>query len=346
MRNIKDTMAQDTINIPEKEGSSAAATPPKTYSAKELAEVFLTSRDDFFGIPLEEATLNWNPNFIYDFLYIIRDFELIGDAIDWIKGVWLENHHAYESYDNTRNIELQMKREEFFANLDYIKDRIIERINQEEKKKELKNKLLNGFKRPTITGRIASQPSVQNTTSTDAPEFLDSIEHQEHENPTPLVMLEDLPLNIRNKVLVSQEVFNVYVRQLNEDLWLTAVKNKTQFCGCIFFLSNFYYITSRDTKANEFAQLLSIVVVALKGKGSIESSIRRRNEVIESNIDRSYKCYACADVNKSMEKEIYILRNDCKCLVDGFQPVLDAMKEEEARAKAVTNLSIQASQST
>ena len=57
MGNIKDTMAHDTINIPEKESSSAAATPQKTYSAQELAEVFLTSRDEFFGIPLEEASL-------------------------------------------------------------------------------------------------------------------------------------------------------------------------------------------------------------------------------------------------------------------------------------------------
>ena len=345
MGNITDTMAHDTINIPEKEGSSAAATPQNTYSAQELAEMFLSSRDEFFGIPLEEATLNWNPNFIYNFLYIIRDFELIGDAVDWIKMAWLENNHAYESYDIARNSELQMKREEFSANLDYIKNTIIERIKQEERKKELRDKLLKGYKRSTITGSSVHQSTEQKSTSTDAPKYPAAIQHRGNVHSTPLVKLEDLPENIRKKVLVSQEVFDVYVRQLNEDLWLTVVKNKTHYCGCIFFLSNFYYITSRDTKANEYALLLSIVVVALKGKGSIESSIRRRNEVMESSIERSYKCYSCADVSKSMEQEIFKLRNDCKPLLDGFQPVLDAMKEEEDRAKAARNQTVQASQS-
>ena len=346
MGNIKDTMAHDTINIPEKESSSAAATPQNTYSAQELAEMFLSSRDEFFGIPLEEASLNWNPNFIYDFLYIIRDFELIGDAVDWIKMAWLENNHAYDSYDITRNSDLQMKREEFNGNLDYIKNTIIERIGQEERKKELREKLLKGYKRPTITGSSIHKSTKQKSTSTDAPKYPAAIQSPGDVQPTPLVKLEDLPENIRKKVLVSQEVFNVYVRQLNEDLWLTVEKKKTKLCGCLFFLSNFHHITSRDTKANEFAQLVGIAVVALKGKGSIESSIRRRNEVIESSIERSYKCYACADVNKAMEQEIYKLRNDCKLLIDGFQPVVDAMKEEEEeKAKAARNQVAQASQS-
>ena len=346
MYNIKDTMAQDTINIPEKEGSSAAAIPQKTYSAKELAEVFLTSRLVFFSLDLEIITNNWNYNYIFEFLYYVRDFQKMDEAVECLDIFWIEKHDVYASYDITKNCELERNRKEFEDTLLYIRGKVREKISLEERKKKLKEKVYNDYTSVSETDCSSVLPPEQNCTTTESPKYPVAIQNQGNNNPTPLVKLEDLPMDIRKKVLVSQEVFDVFVRQLNEDLWLTVVKNKTQFCGCIFFLSNFHYITSRDTKANEFAQLLSIVVVALKGKGSIESSIRRRNEVIESNIDRSYKCYACADVNKSMEKEIYKLRNDCKCLVDGFQPVLDAMKEEEARVKAVTNQAIQASQST
>lgn len=157
------------------------------------------------------------------------------------------------------------------------------------------------------------------------------------------VDIASLPEYIQNKVLVSQKVFDVFIKQLNEDLWLTVVKEKTKLCGCLFFLSNFYYITARNTKPDEFDELLHRVIDALKGKGSITSSIRRRSETLESSIERSYKCYACADVNKSMEQEIYKLRNDCKLLLDGFSPVLEAMKLEERAAKETQNQSLSAS---
>ena len=142
---------------------------------------------------------------------------------------------------------------------------------------------------------------------------------------------------IRKKVLVSQQVFDVYVRQLNEDLWTTVMTHKGKYCGCLFFLSNYNGITSRNTDAKEFAELMDCVVLELKGNGSIESSIRRRDETKESNIQQSYKYYNLAEVNKNMEKKIFMLRNDCKVLLDGFQPVLDAMEEEKRQAQSLTD---------
>ena len=45
-------------------------------------------------------------------------------------------------------------------------------------------------------------------------------------------------------------------------------------------------------------------------------------------------CYSLADINKDMEKEISKLCNDCKVLLDGFQPVLDAMEEEKRQTQS------------
>lgn len=315
-----------TIAKDKTEFKGGGADAKKSYSPEELAEVFLTSRDDFFGIDLEEATLNWNPNYIFLFLKLIGNLAFIDDIVEWMIVYWEESNGLYDSYDNGRDLNESKTR--FIALLRDIRKRVAEWLEKREMKEKLKERMRHNYVDDTVT--IDPQRALATEeTQTDLPEFTPSTPHVANgEVTTYQVKLEELPADIRRKVVVTQQVFDVYVRQLNEDLWLTVAKDKTRLCGCLFFLSNYYGITSRDTKASEFASLLSIVVVALKDKGSIASSIRRRDETLEKNIARSYKCYACADVSKSMEQEIFKLRNDCKLLTEGFQPVLDVMNAE------------------
>lgn len=335
-----ETMAQNTINIPESESSSAAAKHQKTYSAKELADLYLTDRPTFLVTDLVEATSNWNPNYIYDFLYHIRDIKKIDLAIEWLHGVWIDKHDVYVSFDITKNTEINKMRQEFEANLIYIREKIVERLKHEDKMSMFRETFGNGYTcNSTTTSQTVTHAT--GTTSTPPPAFKAPIaNNNEIEGQTPSIKLGDLPLGIRKKIVVSQKVFDVFVKQLNEDLWLTVEKEKTKLCGCLFFLSNYHNITSRDTKAEEFNDLLHCVVTALNGEKSLLSSIRRRKETKESSIKRSYQCFSCADINPKMRKEIWQLINDCKLLADGFQPILEAIEAEKV---ATQNPSIQAS---
>lgn len=332
-------MKKHSLNIRKDESGSAAVR--KTYSPEELAEVFKTSRDDFMGIDLEEATLNWNPNYIFLFLKQIDNLAEIDDAVEWMIGFWEEKKGLYDSFDN--KLSLTESHAVFKETLKSIRNSLAEWIEKKEKKARLREKMLHDYTQKTITIE-QEQAKATEVTQTVIPAFNTPTQPaQGNGGVTYSVKLEELPKNIRNKVVVSQQVFDAYVKQLNEDLWLTVEKEKTRLCGCLFFLSNFYNITSRDTTADEFGQLAHHIIVALKTKGSITSSIRRREETIEKNIKRSYLCYANADVNKNMEKEIFMLRNDCKLLLDGFQPVLEAMENEKRVASEATNQAIQAS---
>ena len=227
-----------------------------------------------------------------------------------------------------------MKREEFNGNLDYIKNTIIERIKQEEKKKELREKLLKGYKRPTITGSSIHKSTKQKSTSTDAPKYPAAIQNQGDVHPTLLVKLEDLPENIRNIVIVSQRVFDVFVKQLNEDTWSIVEKNKGYYCDPLRFLCNFHYITKRKTTREEFDSLLHVVVEKLKDEPSLLSSMGRSKLTNEKTIVRSYTCYANYEEAPNMKSEIWQLIEPCVILEESLQPVYDAMKEEE---KACSN---------
>lgn len=324
----------------KRSGRSAAAPTKITYSAQELAELYLTTREDFIGLDMEEVTNGWNLNYIFDFLYYIRNVDLYDDIIEWIALCWQTKHQYYNSYDKVSDNTLELNFINFKAQLQFIKAKLFERFKSEKHTEELRAKMLAGYRRNTINTtpkQVEVVPDI--VTSTNPPVF----PQKAAPNNDYHVDIASLPESIRMKVLISQQVFDVFVRQLNDDIWLTVTKDKTKLCGCLFFLCNFHHITSRNTEPEEFDLLLHHVVFALNGKGSIVSSIRRREETKKSNIERSYKCYACADVNKNMEHEIYKLRNDCKLLIDGFSPILEAMDAEERAAKGTDNQQVSAS---
>lgn len=323
--------SKSSENIDNQSGGTAAKI---SYSPEELAEVFMTSRPDFLILDLEEITLNWNSNYIFAFLKCIGNSEARGLVIEWMGKVWEDRNGFYSSYE--AKVKLSQDHAQFVKRLEAINHIVQEWLDKKEADEQLRLRMLQGYC-PDVPSVNPQEPVVEEKTQTSAPEFTEPT-HEAKQQPSPYsVKLEDLPENIRKKVLVSQQVFDVYVRQLNEDLWLTVMTHKGKYCGCLFFLSNYNGITSRNTDAKEFAELMDCVVLELKGNGSIESSIRRRDETKEGNIQQSYKYYNLAEVNKNMEKKIFMLRNDCKVLLDGFQPVLDAMEEEKRQAQSLTD---------
>lgn len=318
-------MTKQAFDTPKKQSGRAAV--KKTYSPQELAEMYKTSRADFVGIDLEEVTLNWNPNYIYSFFKEIGDSSMINDIIEWMIVFWEEKNGLYASYDNT--LDLAESHAKFKQTLHLISNNVSEWLEKKAHRAQLKEKMLHGYTPNTMTAD-PKQAVASEKTETAKPQFTSPTLNTPVSDEVPCqVLLEDLPADIRNKVVVTQKVFDVYVKQLNEDLWLTVKKDKTKLCGCLYFLSNYFMITSRNTSVVEYDKLLHCVIIELKEEGSLVPSIRRREETTQKRIDRSYLCYSCADVNKNMEQEIFKLRNDCKVLLDGFQPMLDAKKEEE-----------------
>lgn len=290
----------------------------------------MTSQDDFTGINLEKATLNWNLNYIYNFLSLFSELEQIDWIIDWMTTSWDEIHHVYDSYDNINNSSLREESRKFAEQLRYVKSAVIERKKQEEKKKSLRERMLNGNIGCKSMTQNQKEPVATETTQT-APPLFQTQPPQAADCNTPefRVKITDLPYNLQKKILVSQTVFDLFVKQLNEDTWTIINGNKKQYSDPLRFVCNYHGITSRDTSRDEFDELLHQVVLDLKGKGSLSSSMGRYKPTSDKKIKRSYLCYANADVNSKMKDEIWPLYDDCQPLEQSLEPVFKAMEQEK-----------------
>ena len=146
------------------------------------------------------------------------------------------------------------------------------------------------------------------------------------------VELSSLPESIRNKILVSQEVFDVFVKQLNIDIWNTILTNKGKYCDPLRFLCIKHNIVSQNMEREDFDDFLHLVIRVLKNEPSLMSSIGRSKLTSSQKIKRSLACYDSPV--KNHRDEVWQLIEDCKPLEEGLQPVYDAMKAEALVAQS------------
>ena len=312
---------------PSPKSSSAAATK-NTYSARELAEVYMTSREDFIGLDLEVVTLNWNLNYIFDFLYYIRDVETIGLINAWLVYSWKDKHHFEDSYDNLQSQQLNEECCRFAASLNDIKRKLEQRFENEKNKRLLMARMFEGYHQNKTATEVSEPAStIQETIHTTKPEFTaNTLDNNQDDGMPPQILIESLPENVQKIIVVSQSVFDVFVKQLNEDAWLVVEQDKGKYCDALRFLCNFHHITSRDTSREDFDDLLHAVVEAVKENGSLVSSMSRCKSTTTKTIASSYKYYASPV--KSHKDKIWELINNCKPLEESLKPVVEAMEQE------------------
>ncbi len=318
-------MTNKAVEIKNIECSCAAANQRKTYSATELAEMFKSSRDEFLGVNLEVATQGWNLNYIYDFFNEIGDLKQIKLAAEWVRGMWIETHGLYSSYENAKNDDLIQQKQEFEMGLNDIVEKLTERFEHQSNIIKLREVISTQYEESATT-TIFTNP-VTDISSTQLPTFQEPFIIDNVEKITVSVKLEDLPIGIRETILVSQEVFDVFVMQVNNFAWPLVNKNKTRYCDPLRFVCNFHYITQRETSREQFDLLLHSIVKVLHDTPPLLSSMRRCQLTNIRNINRSYLCYENFEIMPDMKKEISDIISPCQELEESLRPVLDAMKD-------------------
>lgn len=313
----------------DQSGRSAAAPIKNTPSAKELAELYLTTREDFFSLDLEEVTNGWSLNYIFDFLYYIRNIDLFDDIIEWLAECWKSKHQYYNSYDKVSDNDLELNYIDFKAKLQFIKAKLLERFESEKHTEELRAKMLAGYRRNTTKTQVRKESQPEINTKTQQPVFVPALEDETDYH----IELSSLREDIQNKILVSQTIFNVYVNQLNTDIWpLTVSTNRGKYCDPLRFLSIKHEIFSENMEREDFDYLLHEVVVELKDQPSLMSSMGRCS-LTSSQKMKSSLFYYDSPVEKQQEK-VWQLIKDCEPLEEGLQPVYDAMETEGLKAKS------------
>ena len=311
-------MISHTLVTQEKQGGGTAA--KKTYSPEELAEVFITSRPDFFGINLAEATNDWSPTIIYSFLYKLREPDNINEAIDWLNIAWEKSHHLNESYELAFDEELNAAHDRFKALLHDIKGKLEERYKSEKREEELFTRMVGGYTQSTQSCN-AHTPSNQNTT--------EMIVHDAGEQTLPEYHMADLPEDVRNCFTFDDdETYSLFVNNMRNDTWLLVKGNKGKYLDRLRFVSNKFGITSKNTTRTEYDKLLHYVIPDLGDIGNLESAMKKQSD---TTVTQNYGNY---------DSPVYEHRYKCKDLIEvGLEieecltPVLEKINKKKWNRK-------------
>lgn len=258
---------------------------PETYSAKELARIYMKFRPDFLGLDMEVVTRGWNLNFIFDFLYFVRNMSEIDLAIDWLKGQWTETHQFYNIYTNIKDPKLAEERQRFNLSLEDIKKSLISRFEDEEHQEALRVQMLIGYNTTTITEDISKENmSEKISNETDSPLFVES-----DSSGFPEYHLNDLPEDVRNILAFSDdETFTLFVKNMNGCTWNTVAPRRGKYLDRLRFVCNKFGITVKNTKRKQFDKLLHYIIPDLGEIGNLESAMKKQKD---SNDEANYKYY-------------------------------------------------------
>lgn len=310
--------------------SSAASSYQHTYSALELGEMMNQQPLDLLKLDIGYQTRWFDCDYIEEILSYVRneaDMKMLMTLIvqDWrAKTAGRHPRVAYRDAETKNNIPYV---EDLEKKLDDICTRLLADREQIQQTSLFRRQFMEMYSGSTQSvGLKDAIPNIK--TATNPPQFIP----EEDSNSNYHTEISSLPESIRNKILVSQQVFDVFVEQLNTDIWNTILTNKGKYCDPLRFLCIKHEIVSSNMEREDFDILLHEVVGVLKNEPSLMSSMGRSKLTSSQKISRSLACYDSPIPRH--KNEIWQLINDCKPLEEGLQPVYDAMKNEKLVAKS------------
>ena len=259
---------------------------PETYSAEELAEMYMTSREDFLVMDMEEATNQWNLNFIYDFLYYVRTISDIDLAIEWLEGQWEETHQLYDTYTNIKDPKLVEERQRFVLSLQDIKKSLIFRFEFEDRKEALRAQMLMGYNTTTATGKMSKgNLSQKMSDETYSPHF----EESDFSGRPEYRHFQDLPEDVQSILAFNDdETYTIFVNNMNITTWAKVSHKRGKYLDRLRFVCNKYKITDKNTDRKQFDKLLHYIIPDLGEIGNLESAMKKQKD---SNDKENYINY-------------------------------------------------------
>jgi hypothetical protein len=310
--------------------SSAAISYENTYSALELGEMMNQQPLDLLKLDIGYQTRWFDCDYIEEILSFVNDEGKMLMLMTLIVTEWrkkIAERHPHVAYRNPETKEFVPFVTDLNIKLDAICKRLLAEREQIQQSSLFRKQFMEMYSGSTQSvGLKNAIPNIK--TSTNPPQFTPEIDS----NSNYHVELSSLPESIRKKIIVSQQVFDVFVKQLNTDIWNTVLTNKGRYCDPLRFLCIKHEVVSTNMERDDFNTLLHLVVVDLKDKPSLVSSMGRCSFTSSQKI-KSSLFYYDSPVRKQQEK-VWQLIKDCAPLEEGLQPVYDAMEAEALMAKS------------
>lgn len=246
----------------------------------------MKSRPEFLSMDMEEATNHWNLNFIYDFLYYVKNISDIDLAIEWLAERWADAHHLYDTYSNIKDPKLVEEHQCFVLSLKDIKDSLIRRFESEKRKGALRVQMLMGYNTTTATeGGAKANLSQKMSDETDSPHF----EESDFSGLPEYRHFKDLPEDVQRILTFNDdETYTLFVNNMNEDTWLKVKSKRGKYLDRLRFICNKFEITAKNTDRKQFDKLLHYIIPDLGEIGNLESAMKKQTD---SNDKANYKNY-------------------------------------------------------
>jgi hypothetical protein len=309
--------------IDRKDNHFAVST--KMVSAEELARIYMKSRPDFLGMNMEEVTNHWNLNYIFEFLYHVRNLSDIDLALNWLAENWAETYHVYDTYSNIKDPKLVEEHQHFVLSLNDIKVSLTRRFEAEERKEALRVQMLMGYNTTTATEVMPKANTLlENSDETGSPHFEVS-----YSSSYPEYHLKDLPEDIQKTLTFNDdETYSLFVNNMNEDTWLKVNTNKGKYLDRLRFVCNKFEITAKNTDRKQFDKLLHYIIPDLGEIGNLESAMKKQTD---SNNEANYKYYDSPLSNH--RSKCYDLCKVGAELEECLSPVLEKIHHKEWNIK-------------
>ena len=285
----------------------------------------MKSRPDFLGMDMEEATKHWNLNFIFEFLYHVRNLPDIDLAIEWLAEKWADTHHYYDTYKNLKDPKLIEEHRRFVLSLNDIKVSLISRFEAEERKETLRVQMLMGYNTTTITENLPKKDEPQKKSDeTDSPHF-----EKSNSSGLPEYHIKDLPEEVQRILTFSDdETYTLFVNNMEDDTWLKVNTNKGKYLDRLRFVCNKFEITAKNTDRKQFDKLLHYIIPNLGEIGNLESAMKKQTD---SNNGANYKYYDSPLPNQ--RSKCYELCKVGAELEECLSPVLEKIHHKEWNIK-------------
>lgn len=326
--NVKEE-SQNSINLNKADNSTLAL--QYKFSAQELGKLMNTDPNRLLEVDLAYQTGYFDVDFIEDMLDCVNDLDNVRRLVSLIVSEWQRLTLLLYPHVGYRDRATHSKKP-YVEDLDKKLEALVGRMTAERatlsKCKETRLLFGQHYAKGTATASLGSGV-VAAPAMTTVPSYPRGV--GEGEGGAKRLLLGDLTPEAGSKVLVSQAVFDVLVRQLNDDVWPFVQKNKGAYCDLIRFVLIKREVLAGDTTREQFDALLHQVVAELKDEGSLLSSLTRCKATSSKEIKHSLKCYD--HVDKKRRDEVWQLINDCKPVEERLEPVFEAMELERSVAR-------------
>ncbi len=275
--------------------SSATIAPPKTYSAEELAEIYINSRPDFLGIDLEHATRGWDDEYIYQFLYLVKEQPLIDLALEWIETAWKKKYFPLDNYCLATNISRNSAKQAFHMKLECVKVAVMNRIEDEHKEEELVRKMLEGYaENKTATGIIPASTANNDQT----------VEYH----------LADLPNDVADQMLIKDDVvYTEFVNTMKGPVNRWIGKRNLKDWNVVRFVCRLRGIVTTKCSMAVFGKLLEKM-----GLGNQENNMKQRTDANDRNALIAY------DDPANKNQKLWKLKRDGKQIEEILDEVINS----------------------